>query len=127
MFSATTLIQMEQQRIEQAARQANYRSFGHAAASLRKDVIASIEKAPQGVASRPGTPPNTHKRNFLKRSIAYDANVDGAVIGPRKSVVGEAGAIHEFGEENHPQRAFMRPGLERASSRLNAAWQDSIG
>lgn len=127
MLDFRTLIQLEQQRVEQAVKDANYRNFGHAAASMRKDIISTIEKAPQGVASRPGTPPNTHRRNFLTRSITYDANRDGAVLGPRKSVVGEAGAIHEFGEGNHPERAFMRPGLERNSDRFQKAWLDSIG
>lgn len=109
---------------------ARYRNMGHAAASLSKAAKASIEKA-EG-ASAPGTPPHT-RRNQLKRAIVwdYDKAAQTAVIGPRESVVGLAGAAHEFGQEFHgdqfPERSYMGPALDKSKERFADDWRGSIG
>jgi len=115
--------------VAEAADKAAFRNFGHAAARISKDAKASIDRA-KG-PSAPGEAPHTHKRVFLRRAIRYAANRDGAVIGPQHSIVGEAGAIHEFGETfkgaQYPERPFMEPALEQNLNRFAGEWQGSIG
>ncbi|MCE9555917.1 MAG: hypothetical protein K8T91_21420 [Planctomycetes bacterium] len=115
-------------RVADAAKKAAFRNFGHAAASIRKDAMASIERS--DAPSEPGEPPHT-AGGLLPRSIAYAVDENGAVIGPRASVVGQAGAAHEHGETFHgddfPQREFMGPALDRAIPRIGGEWKGSIG
>lgn len=126
--------------VDQAAEKAGFKNISHAASSLRKDVIASI--VPGDGPSAPGTPPHTQtsgvtkkgkpKRGKLPRSILFDVDKEkgDAVIGPRKSVIGEAGRVHEFGGEfegeQYPERAYMWPGLERAAPRLADSFEASL-
>jgi hypothetical protein len=131
----------QMQKVADAAKEAEFRNLGHAAAAIRKTEIASIHDAPGPSAE--GTPPHTHtggvtksgkpRRGQLPRSIAFaqDKAAGIAVIGPRASVVGEAGAAHEFGGqfrgEDYPERPFAEPALEQNVDRFAADWQGSIG
>lgn len=129
MIGTAFKIQAEISRVLRAVGKAAFRNFGHAAARISKDAKASIEKADG--PSPAGSPPHTHKRNFLKRAIRYDANKNGAVIGPLASVVGTAGQAHEFGgeyrDQQFPERPFMQPALERNLDRFAADWAGSVG
>jgi hypothetical protein len=131
MFGLKIKTTDDTKRVAKAADKAAFKNFRHAAASISKDAKASIDKAPQGEASAPGDPPHTHKGQFIKRAIRFDGDEDGAVIGPMASVVGEVGAVHEFGEvykgADFEERAFMGPALERAIPRIGGDWQGSIG
>ena len=53
------------------------------------------------------------------------------MIGPRASIVGEAGRAHEFGDEfrgdDYPERAFMWPALEREAPEFAASHRNSLG
>lgn len=115
-------------RIEKAANKGAYRNFGHAAASIRKDAIASIETSPE--SSPAGSPPHTRRRQ-LPNAIRYDADAEGAVIGPVFSVVGTAGEAHEIGGSYRgqifPERPFMGPALNRNLDRFASGWAGSIG
>lgn len=126
-------------RVTAATEKASFRNFGHAAAAIRKDAIASIQNEPG--ASEPGTPPHTHtggitkkgkvRKGNLQRAITYDADKESAVIGPRESVVGLAGRAHELGGEfrgdEYPERPFMEPALEKNLDRFASEWAGSIG
>lgn len=116
-------------KVAKAADKAAFQNFRHAAASISKDAKASLDKA-EG-PSAPGSPPHTHKGTYLRRAVRYAADKEGAVIGPMASVVGEVGAVHEFGEvfkgSDFEERAFMGPALERALPRLAADWAGTIG
>jgi len=128
-------------RVAQAAARATFRNLPHAAATIRKDAIESIIDAPG--PSAPGTPPHTHtggitkkgkkRRGVLQKAIAYDFDKQAgdAVIGPRESVVGLAGAAHEFGQEfkgdDFDERPYMGPALDRNLDRLAGDWTGSIG
>lgn len=120
-------------RLKKAADRGVFQSIRHAAASLRKDVQASIESAPKGQPSAPSTPVHTHNRAFFRRGILYSVSEDrkSAVIGPAFSKVGTVGAAHEFGGEyrgqTFPQRSFMGPGLVRAIPRFAGEFAGSIG
>lgn len=116
-------------KVQDAAEKAAYRNFGHAAASISKDMKASLLKS--SGPSEPGDPPHTHKGVYMRRAVRYAANKEGAVIGPRASIVGESGAAHEFGETyrgtDYPERPFAGPALERNESRFAGLWRGSIG
>jgi len=128
MFTTKVTIQDRTKRVAAAADKAAFRNFSHAAASIRKDAGASIEKA-EG-PSPPGQPPHTRRR-LLPRALRFDVNKQGAVIGPRASVAGTAGSAHELGGsykgQEFPERPFMLPALERAIPRFAGSWKGSIG
>lgn len=139
MIEAVAIVTTYFEKIQKAADDAATKEFRIAAARIRKDAIASIHF--ERGASAPGTPPNTHRiiktkkgklhRGQLNLAIAYDANKDGAIIGPVASIVGESGAAHEFGGsykgEMYPARPFMAPALERNLDRFASGWAGSIG
>lgn len=135
-------------KVEKAAEKAGFRNLAHAAASLRKDVRGTIHRAPpeqrtraksrkgqkvrraRHAASPAGTPPFT-QRGQLPNAIVFDITKNSAVIGPRRSVVGESASAHEFGGSfkggEYPERPFMGPGLERAAPRFAGSFAGSIG
>jgi len=115
-------------RVEEAVDKAAYRSLSHAAASIRKAAIASLEKTAGPSAA--GTPP--HTRGRLKRAIVYDADKQSAVIGPRYSRFGIALQAHEhegvrvYRGQRFPPRQTMFPALQRNLSRFAQAWAGSV-
>ncbi len=125
--------------VAQAAERAAFRNFGHAAARIRKTAIESIE--PGEGPSPAGTPPHTHtqkvtksgktRKGVLPKAIAFKADKQGAIIGPRESVAGIAGEAHEFGGDfkgdDYPERPFMGPSLESNLARFASDWTGSIG
>ena len=129
----------QMQKVADAAKQAEFKNLGHAAATIRKTEMESIQDAPG--PSPPGTPPHTHtsgvtksgktRRGVLPQSIAYAVDGDSAIIGPRFSVVGDAAAAMEFGGEfrgdEYPERPFAAPALEQNLDRLAQDWAGSIG
>lgn len=130
MIGANVTMTTRPAAVAKAVDKAAFRNMGHAAARIRKDAQASMEKA--AGPSPAGTPPHTRKGQ-LPRAITYDYSrkEQSAVVGPRASVVGEAGAAHEFGEvfrgDDFDERPFMFPALEKNLSRFAADWQGSIG
>jgi len=122
-------MQFDPKPIDRAVQKAKFENFRHAAQSISKDAKESLVKA-EG-PSEPGSPPHTHKRVFLRRAIAYRYDKESAVIGPRASIVAQAGAAHEFGGEykgeTYPERPFMQPALERAIPRFAGSWAGSVG
>lgn len=129
MISVVTKVVDRLDRIEKAAKPANFRNLGHAAASIRKAAAASIVTSPE--PSEPGTPPHTRNRNFFRRAIRFDVQENEAVIGFMESMVGPAAAAHEFGGEfrgqDYPARPTMGPALEEALPRLAENWRGTIG
>lgn len=145
MLTISVQIESAMDRIEQAADKAAGRIFPRVAASIRKDAMGSIKKGPpkskakrrKGKVVRrathepspPGTPPHT-QRGQAKRAITFHADSKGAVIGPRKSVVGFSMSAHEFGGtykgQTYPARPTLGPALERQVSRFAREWAGSI-
>jgi len=129
MFGFGVKIENKLDRVAKAAETGEFRSFARAAFAIRQTAVESIERA--AGPSAPGEPPHTHRRMFLRRAIRYAANREGAVIGPRFSVVGTAGEAHEFGGEyrgnKYPARPFMFPALQANLDRFAGAWAGSIG
>lgn len=133
MFDAIPTIIDDFAKVATAAEKANFRNLGHAAASIRKTVIASIQQS--DTPSPPGRPPHT-KRRALPRAIVYKVDDTGAIIGPRHSRFSDAAQYHEFGGTRQgkdfipnvfPPRPFMGPALEQSAPRMAAEWSNSIG
>jgi phage gpG-like protein len=122
----TTALNLE--KIQEAADRAAKGAFARAAFKIRKTAMESIRPSP--TASEPGQPPRT-RRGQLRRAILYHADVTGAVIGPRESIVGSAGEAHEFGGEHRgaqfPERPFMAPALEEHVEDFAGEFSGSIG
>jgi hypothetical protein len=129
MFGLSFHSDEQTKAVADAAKKGAFRNFGHAAASLAKDAKSTLVQT--AGASAPGQPPHTHRGAFLRRAVLYVADENGAIIGPAASLVGTAGAAHEFGGEykghQFPERPFMFPALERAIPRFAGDWQGSIG
>lgn len=148
MIGANVKITDETHKVVQAVERAKYRSLNHAAASIRKEAIASIKTAPKAerrrarrrggkivararhAASPPGTPPYT-QRGQMRRAIVYHATKTEAVIGPRRSIVGTAGKAHELGgrykDQTYPKRPFMGPATVKNLDRFAASFSGSLG
>ena len=129
MFGATVTKFVDHTRqVLAAAERAARRTFARAAYRIMRDAKASIERSAE--PSLPGDPPHT-RRGQLRRAIRYDATKDGAVIGPLASMVGDAGAAHEFGgvfrREQFPARPFMGPALDRELNNFAGEFAGSIG
>jgi len=131
MFGMTANVQDTTKRVEDAAEKATFGSFGHGAARISKDAKESIETSP--VPSKPDEPPHTRGKqgHNLRGAIRFDADKEGALIGPLHSLVGTAGEAHEFGGrhrgETFDERSFMGPALLRNLDRLAGDWEGSIG
>jgi len=116
-------------RVKQRAKAGNYRSLGHAAASIRTIARRSIRKRKK--PSSEGTPPSTQTRR-IKQAILYALNRhrDEALIGTARSIVGEAGSPHEHGGyykgAYYPRRSFMYPALRKAAPRLPKHWAGAV-
>jgi len=127
MFGAGCTVSDETQAVVKAAEQGSYRSLSHAAASVRKEAIASIKTDPE--PSEPGAPPHS-RRGLLRRAIRYAADKEIAVIGPVASLVGGAAAPEEFGGEyrggEYPERPFMGPALDAKLDRFSKEWEGSV-
>lgn len=130
MFGLTATTEFDSRRVKAASDRGSFKNLGHAAATIRKEAVASIEVSPE--PSDPGTPPHTKKRQ-LKRAIRFDVDKARqlAVIGPRESMVGESAAAHEHGGDfkgqDYDQRAFMFPALEANLDRVGDEWKGTIG
>jgi hypothetical protein len=116
--------------VEEAAKKAAYKNLGHAAASLRKEAIASIKK--DRGPSPAGEPVHT-RQGLAKRALLYavDKEAEEAVVGFSAAVVDEAMAAHELGEPHKgtdfPKRPTIGPALERNASRLAETFEGTIG
>ena len=129
MFSAVvTKLVNDFERVRREADRAARNVFAKAAFRIFRDAQASIERS--STPSAPGSPPHT-KRGQLKRSIRYDATKDGAIIGPKASMVGTSGEAHEFGGSyrggSFPERPYMGPALSRELDKFAGGFSGSIG
>ena len=131
MIGATTKVEVNTQRIVEAAKRSTFENLRHAAFRISKDAKASIVKSKE--PSGQGDPPTTRGRggHNLRGAIFVDADKESAIIGPRASFVGDSGEAHEFGKtrkgDQFDERPFMGPALERNLDRFASDWGGSIG
>jgi len=132
MFGTQVQFKATPQRVQKAADKGAYRSFSHAAASIRKAARKSIEPRRR----KPGPPggPIRSKRGrgggLAKRAILYKADKAGAVIGFAASKIDQAMQVHEHGGmrggTRFPQRPTMYPALQRNLARFHREWKGAI-
>jgi hypothetical protein len=126
-----------------------FKNAGHAAATVRKDAMASFKTSVSVTRrvrgkngkkvrrklyrpSKPGKAPGLASGR-LQRSIAYEANQPGMsfAIGPRASTADQVGRAHEFGGMYkgglYPERSFMRRAMERNQHRFAGQFAGRIG
>ncbi len=133
MFNVSVIFKRTDQDVLKAADEANFKNIGHFAASVRKAAASRIVRAPKGKASTRGQSPHTHRGMFFKRAIRFAINKQKqeALVGFQHSIIGEVGALHEFGESrgkvSFPKRPTMEPALEQSAPRMGNHWQGTIG
>ena len=129
MIGAKVRIRDRMERVKRKAKDATFRSLGHAGAAIRLTARRSIRK--RKTASEPGQPPHTRKGQ-LKRAIVYavERQQDRVVIGPEHAVVGPSAMAHEFGGrfrgDRFDRRPFMGPALMKVKDRLPRKWAGSV-
>ena len=136
MFGTQTRIKITPQRVEKAAEKGAYKSFMHAAASIRKEAIKSIRNKSRSGGGKPGPvggPVRTKSGRgggMARRSLLYSANKDGAVIGFVASRMDQAMEVHEHGGirggVQFPERPTMQPALQRNLARFHREWEGAI-
>ena len=133
MFGIQTKFTDESKNVKKATDTGVFRNLFHMAASLRKTAASLITTAPQAVPSPPGRPPFTHSRAFFRRALRFDVDKkkQDAIVGFRSSIIGDVGAVHEFGERRgrvtFPKRPTLGPALDLAAPRIGDVWRGSIG
>lgn len=139
-------------QVMKAVDKGDFKSFAHAAASLRKAIIAGVKvnkevlgwittnrlskrgKRIRARIYRPspvGSPVYSHKsKGWVSRGVKFEANKDGAVIGFAHSVYGDVMHAHEFGDWRKGQkfdpRPTVRPALDQNINRITSYWRGSI-
>jgi hypothetical protein len=131
MFWMKTQMKATPKLVEKAAEKGAYRTFFHAAASIRKTARESIVRS-----NKPGPrggPIHTKRGRgggLAKRSILYQANKEGAVIGFAASRIDRAMEAHEHGKRRggvrFPKRPTMQPALQRNLARFHREWRGAI-
>lgn len=124
-----TRIQWKPRTVLRKAKDASKRAMFKGGAAVmriaRRTIRTSKKKAPAG--QQPHT-----RRGQLRRAIVFDVESSGpsAMIGPRASFVGIAGAEHETGKQYRqtklPQRPYMKPALTVVGPRMVGFWADSL-
>ncbi len=127
MFSFGMKFVDDTKKVEQAVERTAFKNFGHAAASVRKEAVASVERSAE--PSPPGKPVHT-RRGLARRAILFAADKDSAVVGFVASKVDQAMSAHEHGKRykgtKYPERPTMGPALEKNLDRFAAGFAGSI-
>lgn len=127
-FETEAKVQLRLRRLMRTierARAGSLHAVGYLVSSIAKGKIVR-----SGKAARPGQPPTT-RRGLMRRAIRYAVAPDkrSVVIGPVYSMVGTAGAAHEYGgkykKQRYPKRPFMRPSLIEAAPQIGPTYKFS--
>jgi len=131
MFGAQTRMIATPRRVQKAVEKGAYKSFSHAAASIRKTTRASIKSRKRaGPAGGPIRTRSGRGAGLARRAVLFKADKSGAVIGFSHSVVGTAISAHEHGGNykgtQFPKRPTVAPALERNLARFHREWRGAI-
>lgn len=153
MITATGHSEFNVAKIERAVKKGSFKTFAHAAASLRKQIIDEIQVTKETIGwittqrltkrgkrrrariYRPapvGHPVFSHRnKGFIRRGVKFEANAEGAVIGFAHSVYGDVMRVHEFGGERKGEsfdaRPTLAPALRTTAPRFAEEWRGAIG
>lgn len=118
-------------KLDRAIAKGTFKSFAHAAASIRKTARASIKTRKK--PGPPGGPIRTKSGKgggLARRSILFHADKIGAVIGFAASKIDQAIEAHEHGKERggvrFPERPTIHPALQRNLARFHREWKGAI-
>ena len=124
-------VRIGSKKVARATEKGAYHSFTHAARSIRvvaRDSIVSSSKP-----GLPGGPVRTKRGRgggLARRSILYQANKEGAVIGHAASRIDQAMETHEHGTKRggvrFPKRPTMQLALKKNLARFHREWQWAI-
>lgn len=135
MLGITTTFESGLDKLAAAVKRTQFRNLGHAAASIRKDIIGSIEQSPADEPAPPGQPPHT-RRGLIKRAEQFFVGEGEALVGAVESRIGLGAAKMEHGGDKFAEsyldkfiepRPFVFPALERNLDRFALDWQGSLG
>ncbi len=131
MFGLKTQIKATPKRVQKAVEKGAYRSFMHAARSIR--VAARDSIVASGKPGKPGGPIRTRRGRgggLARRSILYQADKSGAVIGFAASRIDQAMEAHEHGKRRggvrFPKRPTVQLALQKNLARFHREWQWAI-
>lgn len=133
MFGVRTQLKTTPKRVQKAADKGAYRSFSHAAASIRMAARRSIKRS--DTSGPPGGPVRSKRGQGgglakHKGTILYKADKEGAVVGFTASAIDQAMQVHEHGGVRggvlFPQRPTMQPAMERNLARFHRKWKGAI-
>jgi phage gpG-like protein len=112
--------------MDRARRRYLYRAAAYVRAVARNSLGRRSGK--KSKPSPPGHPPRSAGR--LRKSIFYAVQPHSVIIGPSADIIGEVGAVHEYGGKfrgaTYPARPYMGPALEKSKDKLPAIWRDSV-
>lgn len=149
MISSAVQTSINTKPVQQSMERKTFRSVAHAAATIRKEAIASVEysrevrsylwktrkgkrkRVPYYEPSQPGKPVRGHKSpGYFRQAIAFGVERDNASIGPQASRVGQGMRIHEHGGVRngiqYPQRSVMQPALLKNLDRFARSFGSDI-
>lgn len=110
-------VRVYKDRMRQAAERGRDKALSQFAAAVERAAKTSMRSGGgrARVPSPPGTPPHV-QTSALRSSIGYAKDDVTWIAGPTERY----GRIHEFGIGRHPQRAFMRPALQKVINERGA-------
>jgi len=130
---AKVTVEFRQKRILDKVKAGNVRSIFSASNLIRRLAMASILFRRNRLKSSPeGSPPFTHGRRRLPKSILFAVNQakNSSIIGVDSTKFGMAGGALEHGGtfmgEQFDKRPFMVPALEKVKPRLPRMWANSV-
>lgn len=131
MFGIKTELKSTPKKVNDAVDKAAYRSFAHAAASIRKSARESIVRS--DTPGPPGGPVRTKRGRgggLAKRAVLFKTDKRGAVIGFAASKIDQAMQFHEYGGVRGgvrlPARPTITPALQRNLARFHREWKGAI-
>lgn len=113
------------------ARKAPKRKFKADGRTYTKPFRRYLEEVKRRPSAPAGSPPYTHTGR-IRRAVAFAFSAWRRVtyVGPRKSIIGQAAAVHESGGQlfgrRYPARPFRARALEKSRDYLVKLWQDSL-
>lgn len=110
-------VRVYKNKMRQAAARGRDQALPKFAAAVERSAKTSMKSGGgrAGIPSPPGTPPHV-QTGALRASISFARDDVSYVVGPTERY----GRKHEFGIPPYPQRAFMRPALQRVINERGA-------
>ena len=129
MVEMKVTTRLEVQKVLKIKSRRAYDTLGRAGAYTRavmRNTIRSNKKA------RPGGKPMTSPTKLARSSIVFSVNEkdESVQIGPKYSILGRIGSVHEFGGmfrgRKYPARPFAAPTIPKVQPKLAEFWRGTV-